>query len=533
MIFVAAGLIIFLVFSNIDYREYRNMVPGHLRGDHDPPGRRVFFEPVNEVNRWIPLGFFNLQPAEFAKVVVIIALASLLAPSNRDEDPRAEPPWRKVGLAVLIVAVPGIVIYEQPDLGTAMVFGFILLVLLFAAGATWRQMVTMVGAVVAGVVAVLQLNLLSSYQMDRIRCLIDPTTDPLDICYQLGQSMRAIGSGQLFGKGMFSDASLTHFEYVPEQQTDFIFTAVGEQLGLLGGLAGARRVRGPRMASARHRRQRPRPVRCADRRGRGCHDHVPRVRQHRDDDRDHAGDRASAAVPQPGWVLLHGHGPGPRHRQLRLADADTGPVGEPAAVNLCPPSLRPGGQSPRQFRRIPAAVPSRHMLRRSQGGWVEVICGPMFSGKSEELIRRVTRSKIARIPVQVFKPALDDRYALTEVVSHSALKIEAIPVADSLRLLRAIEESTRVIGIDEAQFFDDGLVDIVDNLAATGLQVIVAGLDTDYLRRPFEPIPSISDRAEYVTKMLAVCHRCGGPGPVHAADRAVRRPGGARCAGRL
>jgi thymidine kinase len=135
----------------------------------------------------------------------------------------------------------------------------------------------------------------------------------------------------------------------------------------------------------------------------------------------------------------------------------------------------------------------------------------MFSGKSEELIRRVTRSKIARIPVQVFKPALDDRYALTEVVSHSALKIEAIPVADSLRLLRAIEESTRVIGIDEAQFFDDGLVDIVDNLAATGLQVIVAGLDTDYLRRPFEPIPSISDRAEYVTKMLAVCHRCGGP----------------------
>ena len=151
------------------------------------------------------------------------------------------------------------------------------------------------------------------------------------------------------------------------------------------------------------------------------------------------------------------------------------------------------------------------MLRRSQGGWVEVICGPMFSGKSEELIRRVTRSKIARIPVQVFKPALDDRYAETEVVSHSALKIEATPVADSLQLLRAIDGPTRVIGIDEAQFFDEGLTDIVDNLAATGLQVIVAGLDTDYLRRPFEPIPSISDRAEYVTKMLAVCHRCGGP----------------------
>lgn len=151
------------------------------------------------------------------------------------------------------------------------------------------------------------------------------------------------------------------------------------------------------------------------------------------------------------------------------------------------------------------------MLRRPQQGWVEVICGPMFSGKSEELIRRVTRSKIARIPVQVFKPMIDDRYAVSEVVSHSALKVEAMAVDGSMQLLRSIQDSTRVIGIDEGQFFDDGLVDIVDNLAATGMQVIVAGLDTDYLRRPFEPIPSISDRAEYVSKMLAVCHRCGGP----------------------
>jgi thymidine kinase len=151
------------------------------------------------------------------------------------------------------------------------------------------------------------------------------------------------------------------------------------------------------------------------------------------------------------------------------------------------------------------------MLRRHTEGWVEVICGPMFSGKSEELIRRVTRSKIARIPVQVFKPMLDNRYADTEVVSHSALKVEALPVDDSTQLLRAVSDATRVIGIDEGQFFDDGLVEIVDGLAATGMQVIIAGLDTDYLRRPFEPIPSLCDRAEYVTKMLAVCHRCGGP----------------------
>lgn len=135
----------------------------------------------------------------------------------------------------------------------------------------------------------------------------------------------------------------------------------------------------------------------------------------------------------------------------------------------------------------------------------------MFSGKSEELIRRVTRSKIARIPVQVFKPSLDDRYADTEVVSHSEWKVDALPVASSTEMIRAVSDQTRVIGVDEGQFFDDGLVDVVDDLAATGMQVIVAGLDTDYLRRPFEPIPSLCDRAEYVTKMLAVCHRCGGP----------------------
>ena len=136
----------------------------------------------------------------------------------------------------------------------------------------------------------------------------------------------------------------------------------------------------------------------------------------------------------------------------------------------------------------------------------------MFSGKSEELIRRVTRSKIARIPVQTFKPQLDDRYADREVVSHSSLSVGAIPVEDSEQMLKSIEDSTEVIGIDEAQFFDMGLVDVVDHLAAGGMQVIIAGLDTDYLRRPFEPVPSLSDRAEVVTKMLAVCHKCGGPG---------------------
>jgi thymidine kinase len=152
------------------------------------------------------------------------------------------------------------------------------------------------------------------------------------------------------------------------------------------------------------------------------------------------------------------------------------------------------------------------MERRGERGWVEVICGPMFSGKSEELIRRITRYQIARIPAQTFKPAIDDRYADTQVVSHSALAVDAEPVADSAELRAKVDDRTVIVGIDEAQFFDDGLVEIVDDLAKEGRRVIVAGLDLDYLRRPFEPIPSLINRAEYVTKSLAVCHRCGGPG---------------------
>lgn len=136
----------------------------------------------------------------------------------------------------------------------------------------------------------------------------------------------------------------------------------------------------------------------------------------------------------------------------------------------------------------------------------------MFSGKSEELIRRVIRSRIARLPVQTFKPALDVRFADYRVVSHSQHTVEAIPVSSSDQLLRAVEEPTVVVGVDEGQFFDGGLVDAAERLAAAGKQVIVAGLDTDYLRRPFEPIPSLCGRAEFVTKMLAVCHKCGGPG---------------------
>ena len=136
----------------------------------------------------------------------------------------------------------------------------------------------------------------------------------------------------------------------------------------------------------------------------------------------------------------------------------------------------------------------------------------MFSGKSEELIRRITRYHIARVPTQTFKPAMDDRFADEEVVSHSRLSVSAEPVANSAELLAAVTPTTEVVGIDEAQFFDDGLVEVCTNLAAAGTCVILAGLDLDYLGRPFGPVPDLMLVAEYVTKSLAVCHKCGGPG---------------------
>lgn len=237
MIFVAGGLIIYMVVSNIDYREYRVMIPLISVVTLVLLLLVFLFEPDRNVNRWIDLGFFNLQPAEFAKVVVIVVLAGLLAPASRDdlEGPRSLS-WKKVGQAVLVVTVPGLLIYNQPDLGTTLVFGFILISMLFVAGATWRQMTGLLGAGVLGGVAVFRFDLLSDYQMDRLEVLFRPEIDPQGIGYQLAQSKSAIGSGQLFGKGLLQEGTLTAFEYVPEQENDFIFTAVGEQLGFVGGL---------------------------------------------------------------------------------------------------------------------------------------------------------------------------------------------------------------------------------------------------------------------------------------------------------
>ena len=144
-------------------------------------------------------------------------------------------------------------------------------------------------------------------------------------------------------------------------------------------------------------------------------------------------------------------------------------------------------------------------------GWVEVICGCMFSGKTEELIRRMTRAQIARQKLQVFKPALDDRYGKEFVASHDANKIESIPVAQANEILEKLEDSTRIVGIDEAQFFDHGVVEVVERLANRGIRVVIAGLDMDYKARPFGPMPHLLAIAEQVTKLSAICMVCGAP----------------------
>jgi thymidine kinase len=144
-------------------------------------------------------------------------------------------------------------------------------------------------------------------------------------------------------------------------------------------------------------------------------------------------------------------------------------------------------------------------------GWIEVVTGSMFSGKSEELIRRIRRAQIARQKVQIFKPATDDRYGEQHIVSHSEMRLPSQMVASAAEILARVEPDTEVVGIDEGQFFDAQLVDVANVLASRGLRVIVAGLDQDYLGRPFEPMPQLMAIAEYVDKTLAICMRCGAP----------------------
>ena len=145
-----------------------------------------------------------------------------------------------------------------------------------------------------------------------------------------------------------------------------------------------------------------------------------------------------------------------------------------------------------------------------RGGWLEVICGPMFSGKSEEMIRRLRRAEIAGQRAVIFKPQIDDRYDETDVVSHAGARMRAVPV-DSVAELLGRASGFDVVGIDEAQFFEPAIVAACLELADRGLRVVTSGLDQDFRRLPFGPMPELLSHAEFVDKLQAVCHRCGGP----------------------
>ena len=148
---------------------------------------------------------------------------------------------------------------------------------------------------------------------------------------------------------------------------------------------------------------------------------------------------------------------------------------------------------------------------RGVAGWVEVIAGSMFSGKSEELIRRLRRAKIARQKVQVFKPQIDSRYSNDHIVSHSEMRHESANSKSAHEILAKVDADTEVVGIDEGQFFDNDLVGVANELAQRGVRVIIAGLDQDYTGKPWEPMPQLLAIAEYITKTHAICMKCGQP----------------------
>ncbi len=229
-IFVVLGFIVFGLVSSIDLTEIQGfttpiyavsvglLVLVFLVGDE-----------AKGAQRWIDIGILRFQPSEVAKVAVVLALASLLAV--------VEPPlrWRTVVNAVIIIGVPAGLIFLQPDLGTMLVFAFLLLTMLFAGGATFRQLAFLAVATIIATVGIFQLNLIKDYQVDRLTAFIDPGAHELSLSYNQVQSEIAIGSGGMFGKGLF-EGTQTNLQFVPVQSSDFIFTAVGEQFGFVGSV---------------------------------------------------------------------------------------------------------------------------------------------------------------------------------------------------------------------------------------------------------------------------------------------------------
>lgn len=230
-IFVVIGFFVFGFVSSIDLTEIRGFVGpvyviaiGLLVLVMTPLG-----DSAGIAQRWIDLGILQFQPSEVAKIAVVLMLASILSMATTPLS------WQTVARALMIVGVPAALIFLQPDLGTMLVFAFVMLVMLFAGGSTLRQLGFIALATIIGTVGLFQLNLIEEYQVTRLTAFIDPEGASLDAVYNQVQSEIAIGSGGLFGKGLF-EGSQTNLQFVPVQASDFIFTAVGEQFGFVGSL---------------------------------------------------------------------------------------------------------------------------------------------------------------------------------------------------------------------------------------------------------------------------------------------------------
>ena len=229
-IFAAVGLAVFSVTSLIDNRSLRTLTPWVFAGSM--VSLLLVLTPVGEVvkgaQRWVQIGPFQFQPSEFAKVALILALAALLSPAAE----RLR--WDHVARAIILVSLPAVLIFRQPDLGTMLVLGFITFIVLFVGGTSARQIgfLSIAGAV--GAIGLFRAGALREYQVTRLVAFLDPAADTAAARYNQAQSEIAIGSGGFFGKGLY-EGTQTNLSFVPEQSTDFIFTAVGEQLGFIGG----------------------------------------------------------------------------------------------------------------------------------------------------------------------------------------------------------------------------------------------------------------------------------------------------------
>lgn len=229
--FVVLGLAVSLIATSLSDRTWQSLAPIVYGGTL--VSLLVVLSPVGALRqgaqRWIDLGFIDLQPAELAKPAVVLALAALLAPASDKGIP-----WLRVAKAVALVAVPAVLIFVQPDLGTMLVFGFVLVVMLFAAGTSARQIGLLLAMSILALLSAVQLGILRDYQLARLTGFLNAGQQTLSINYNQNQSQIAIGNGGLFGQGLF-EGTQTNLAFVPAQTTDFIFTAVGEQLGFVGG----------------------------------------------------------------------------------------------------------------------------------------------------------------------------------------------------------------------------------------------------------------------------------------------------------